>query len=63
MSESSGGRPGWWEGPSREPHLDVRAPFERERQLKKWPRAKKILLIESVNAGWLDLAADWFPDS
>jgi putative endonuclease len=39
----------------------ARAAFERERQLKKWSRAKKVRLIESVNAGWLDLAADWFP--
>ncbi|MFI5210303.1 MAG: GIY-YIG nuclease family protein [Gemmatimonadales bacterium] len=39
----------------------ARAAFERERQLKKWSRAKKIQLIEAVNAGWLDLAADWFP--
>ena len=41
----------------------ARAAFERERQLKKWSRAKKVRLIESVNAGWLDLAADWFRDA
>src|SRR3954452_684905 len=35
--------------------------FERERQIKSWSRQKKLRLIESVNAGWLDLAADWFP--
>jgi putative endonuclease len=38
----------------------ARAAFERERQIKSWSRAKKIRLVESVNAGWLDLARDWF---
>jgi putative endonuclease len=36
------------------------AAFEREHQIKGWSRAKRVHLIESVNAGWLDLAADWF---
>jgi putative endonuclease len=39
----------------------ARAAFERERQIKGWSREKKVQLIESSNAGWLDLAADWFP--
>jgi putative endonuclease len=38
----------------------ARAAFEREHQIKGWSRAKKIQLIESVNAGWLDLAKEWF---
>ena len=38
----------------------ARVAFERERQIKAWSRAKKIHLVESVNAGWLDLAKDWF---
>ena len=33
----------------------------REKQLKGWSRAKKIILIESVNPHWLDLAKDWYP--
>jgi len=37
-----------------------RAAVEREQELKGWRRAKKVRLIESVNPGWLDLAADWF---
>ena len=37
-----------------------RAAVERERQLKRWSREKKVRLIETVNAGWTDLAADWF---
>ena len=30
----------------------------RERQLKKWRRAKKIALIESINPDWRDLSLD-----
>jgi putative endonuclease len=38
----------------------ARDAFQRERQIKGWSRQKKIDLIESNNAGWLDLARDWF---
>jgi putative endonuclease len=31
---------------------------ERERQLKRWRREKKVMLIEMENAVWDDLAAD-----
>jgi putative endonuclease len=41
----------------------ARSALTRERQLKDWSRAKKVRLIESVNAGWRDLAGDWFPSS
>ena len=41
---------------------DISAAITREKQLKGWIRAKKVALIESVNAGWLDLARDWFQD-
>jgi putative endonuclease len=40
----------------------IRAAIERERQIKSWRREKKLRLIESVNAGWLDLAAGWFEE-
>jgi putative endonuclease len=40
----------------------IRAAIARERQIKGWSREKKLRLIESRNAGWIDLAADWFPD-
>ena len=33
--------------------------LEWERRLKGWSRAKKVALIESRNAGWLDLSRDW----
>jgi putative endonuclease len=40
---------------------DVLAAIAREKAIKAWTRERRIRLIESVNAPWLDLAADWFP--
>ena len=37
---------------------DVRTAINREKQLKGWRREKKIWLIERMNPGWKDLAAD-----
>jgi putative endonuclease len=34
---------------------DVEAAIQREKRLKKWPRAWKIALIEKENPDWLDL--------
>jgi putative endonuclease len=42
-------------------HASTSAGVERERKIKSWRRAKKLALIESINGGWGDLAADWFP--
>ena len=39
---------------------DAQAAIDREKQLKKWRRAKKNELIESINPAWKDLATDWF---
>jgi putative endonuclease len=39
---------------------DARSAIQRETELKKWSREKKIRLIEAKNPGWLDLAQDWF---
>ncbi len=39
---------------------DVREAIAREKQIKGWPRAKKVSLIESVNPGWEDLSAQWY---
>ena len=36
------------------------AAVAREREIKGWRRDQKIRLIETANAAWLDLAADWF---
>jgi putative endonuclease len=41
----------------------ARAAFERERQIKGWTREKRLRLIDSSNVGWLDLAAQWFPNN
>jgi len=38
-----------------------RAAVEREREIKRWRREKKVALIEWRNPAWLDLAVDWFP--
>ncbi|KKP68001.1 MAG: Excinuclease ABC subunit C [Candidatus Moranbacteria bacterium GW2011_GWE1_35_17] len=35
---------------------NVMSALEREKQLKKWRREKKINLIEKINPNWLDLA-------
>lgn len=32
--------------------------IQREKSLKRWPRAWKVALIEEGNPGWLDLAVD-----
>jgi putative endonuclease len=39
---------------------DVRAAIEREKQIKKWSRSKKIELIESMNPNWDDLSGSLF---
>ena len=36
------------------------AAINREKQIKKWGREKKVKLIDSVNMKWYDLAADWY---
>jgi putative endonuclease len=38
---------------------DVRHAIDREKQLKRWVRRKKIALIESRNPRWADLAEKW----
>lgn len=38
---------------------DVRKAIDREKQLKRWARRKKIALIESKNPRWADLAEKW----
>ena len=40
---------------------DVANAIDREKQLKRWRREKKMWLIERKNPAWNDLAADWFP--
>ena len=39
---------------------DVRAAMEREKKIKGLLRAKKIVLIESINPTWEDLSEAWY---
>ena len=38
---------------------DVYSAISREKQLKKWSRAKKNFLVASMNPQWKDLSEDW----
>ena len=38
---------------------DVESAIKREKQLKKWNRAKKEFLIATKNHEWKDLSLDW----
>lgn len=40
---------------------DPNAAVTREKQLKRWTRARKYRLIERHNAGWLDLSLGFLP--
>jgi len=42
-----------------EADLNANNAIAREKQIKRWSRAKKIALIESVNPKWDDLAREW----
>ena len=42
--------------------INSRAMVDRERRIKSWRREKKVRLVESLDPGWLDLAADWFSE-
>lgn len=39
---------------------DVRKAIDREKQIKRWRREKKIALIERVNRDWHDLSDGWY---
>jgi putative endonuclease len=41
-----------------EPHTDIRNAIQREKNIKHWPRAWKLALIENANPTWRDLYAD-----
>jgi len=42
---------------------DVRNAINREKQIKRWRRSKKIMLIEMMNRDWHDLSEGWYADS
>ena len=39
---------------------DPASAINREKQIKRWRREKKVALIDSVNSGWNDLGEDWY---
>lgn len=39
---------------------DVRAAIAREKEIKKWRREKKNLLVVTANPEWKDLSEGWF---
>jgi putative endonuclease len=39
---------------------DIREAIQRETEIKKWRRSKKVALIESKNPTWADLAEGWY---
>jgi putative endonuclease len=43
-----------------ERHQFVQKAIGREKELKGWSRSKKIALIESLNAAWMDLSREWY---
>jgi len=43
-----------------ETHSRIDDAIEREKEMKKWRRSKKVALIEAENPQWLDLSHDWF---
>ena len=45
-----------------EQFTNVEAAIAREKEIKGWRREKKDKLVESMNPGWKDLAADWYPE-
>src|SRR5580765_1056545 len=45
-----------------EQFANVETAIAREKEIKGWRREKKDKLVESVNPGWKDLAADWYPE-
>lgn len=39
---------------------DVRKAIDREKQIKRWRRQKKVQLIERFNPNWHDLSDGWY---
>ena len=45
-----------------ETFTDVHSAIEREKQIKRWRRKKKLQLIERDNPDWRDLSDGWYDD-
>ena len=39
---------------------DPASAINREKQIKKWRREKKVKLVDSMNREWNDLSRDWY---
>jgi putative endonuclease len=39
---------------------DPASAINREKQIKRWRREKKVMLIDSINPQWNDLSQDWY---
>ena len=39
---------------------DATCAIEREKQIKRWSRAKKVKLIDAENPEWRDLSEGWY---
>ena len=39
---------------------DPASAINREKQIKRWRREKKVTLIDSMNPEWNDLSEDWY---
>ena len=39
---------------------DPDSAINREKQIKRWKREKKVTLIDSLNPEWNDLSQDWY---
>ena len=46
-----------------ENYRDINCAIAREKEIKGWLRSKKVALINSLNPGWNNLAADWFQNA
>ena len=46
-----------------ERYSDIRSAINREKQVKRWSRQKKLVLIERENPTWLDLSETWYQES
>ena len=42
---------------------DISAAIEREKQIKRWRREKKVRLIEKMNPEWSDLSEEWYENN
>ncbi len=42
-----------------EVYENIRDAIAREKQIKRWRREKKIVLIQATNPTWRDLSEDW----